>query len=697
MNLRPIYKVFILACSSMLSPLLAQHHCGTDEFYQEQLNLNPSLKVVENQYNEECKSQVNSVQFRASIYTIPVVFHVIHTNGPENISREQILDQLRVLNEDFNKKNANIANLRSAFTSRAADCQIAFELAKVDPNGNCTDGVNRIYSSAGVETSMTSEPVKQLIYWDKNKYLNIWVVSSIAPSGGGSGTVLGYAVFPWMNNRDGVVVRHDRVGSIGTAASTDGGRTLTHEVGHWLGLYHTFQDGCTGGDQCDDTPPVNGTFTNASCPANGNSCSNDSPDLPDMWENFMDYSDGKCMSAFTTNQRSRMHYFLGQTPRKNLVTSSNLTATGVVNSNVAPKGLFNADKRVVCAGDAVQFYDLSCKGGPTVWSWSLPGSSSPNSSQKDPKVIYQTPGTYKVSLTVQNNYGSNSYSQDAYITVLKANGDNQAHWEENFESADPFSSGAFAHSSPSGSQFSYLSTVGFSGTYSIKAPIITNTGVGKVYSFTTPSFDFTSLGGQSPRLTFYVSYAQPSADVSETLRVFISTDCGGSFTQILERSGSALSYTGATYASNFVPSASNQWKLSGIPSLNSLGFGSATNAMFRFDVVSSGGNPVYLDNINCSPWYAGTENTEWEELSIYPNPSDKGVTIRYDAQHWGPNVELTVWDAQGRLCEKINATHWDQTAGVFQLDRNQIPESGVYFAELKSDTYRVRKPFVLIP
>jgi hypothetical protein len=165
----------------------------------------------------------------------------------------------------------------------------------------------------------------------------------------------------------------------------------------------------------------------------------------------------------------------------------------------------------------------------------------------------------------------------------------------------------------------------------------------------------------------------------------------------LERSGSALSYTGATYATNFVPTASNQWKLSGIPSLNSLGFGSATNAMFRFDVVSSGGNPVYIDNINCSPWYAGTENLALEELSIYPNPSDKGVSIRYDVDRWGPNVELRVWDAQGRLVEKINATHWNQAAGVFQLDRNQIPESGVYFAELQSGSYRVRKPFVLIP
>lgn len=403
------------------------------------------------------------------------------------------------------------------------------------------------------------------------------------------------------------------------------------------------------------------------------------------------------MSAFTTNQRSRMHYYLGQTPRKNLVASGNLIATGVVNSNVAPKGLFSADKRVVCAGDAIQFYDLSCKGGPSVWSWSLPGSSSPNSSQQNPKVVYQTAGTYKVSLTVQNNYGSNSYSQDAYITVLKANGDNQAQWEENFENADPFATGNFAHSSPAGSQFSYLSTVGFTGTHSIKAPIVTNSGVGMVYSFTTPSFDFTSLGGQTPRLTFYVSYAQPSADVSETLRVYISTDCGGSFNQILERSGSALSYTGASYATNFVPSASNQWKLSGIPSLNSLGYGSATNAMFRFDVVSAGGNPVYIDNINCSPWYAGTENTDMDLVSIFPNPSDKGVEIRFDEHFWGPAVELSIWDAQGRLCEKINATHWNDSPGLFQLNRNQIPESGVYFAELKSETHRIRKPFVLIP
>jgi hypothetical protein len=138
--------------------------------------------------------------------------------------------------------------------------------------------------------------------------------SSWVPAGG---TILGYAQFPWMQSAqpktDGVIVRSDQIGVIGTGQVSQGGRTLTHEIGHWLGLYHTFQDGCDGatssdcmfgGDQVCDTPPV--ASSSSGCNVGQNSCSNDSPDLPDMVRNYMDYSDGSCLNTFTNGQKSRM-------------------------------------------------------------------------------------------------------------------------------------------------------------------------------------------------------------------------------------------------------------------------------------------------------------------------------------------------------------------------------------------------------
>ena len=140
---------------SIINLTQSQHKCGSDLHYQRIIKEHPEALALEDQMNAEAAT--NKVESRAAIYTIPVVFHVIHTNGAENISREQILDQIRVLNEDYNLLNSNRTKLRSAFSGLAADCQIKFELAKIDPNGNCTDGINRVYSSAGVQMDMTTE------------------------------------------------------------------------------------------------------------------------------------------------------------------------------------------------------------------------------------------------------------------------------------------------------------------------------------------------------------------------------------------------------------------------------------------------------------------------------------------------------------------------------------------------------------
>ena len=233
LSLQTMKKTLFFACLVGFSMVTqAQHVCGTDDHYAHILRNHPDTKIEEIKANAEAKQYrerlLNEPQKRAS-YTVPVVFHVVHTGGPENISRDQILDQIRVLNEDFSYTNANKSKLRTDFTNLVGSADIKFELASRDPQGNCFDGVNRIYSPLHIDMDMNEEKVKDLIYWDYRKYLNVWVVTNIT-SGSSSGTVLGYAVFPWTSsfNKDGVVMRHDRVGTIGTAVASDQGRTLTH-------------------------------------------------------------------------------------------------------------------------------------------------------------------------------------------------------------------------------------------------------------------------------------------------------------------------------------------------------------------------------------------------------------------------------------------------------------------------------------
>lgn len=679
-----------------------QHVCGTDIYAEKTYAKSADFIKIEAEHNAASKSFVkqqtnqDALTKRAAKYTIPVVFHVIHTGGSENISREQILDQIRILNEDFSYTNANKSNLRSAFTNVAGVGDIEFKLASIDPNGNCFDGINRIYSPAGVDMDMEDEPVKDLAYWNYRKYLNIWVVTNIV-SPGSTGTVLGYAVFPWTSSfsKDGIVLRHDRVGSIGTAAGSDDGRTLTHEVGHWLGLYHTFQGGCNDGDQCDDTPPVASTFTNANCPANGNSCSNDRPDLPDMWENYMDYSNGTCMSVFTKEQVARMHYYL-ETLRSSIYASSNLLSTGVTKQNAKPTALFNSNTRVICAGKPVTFYDLSCKGEVNGRLWTFSGATKTTYTEANPVVTYSKPGVYEVKLQVENNFGSDSRTETNYITVVDAVGDTDPNYEEGFENQDPASSGTFVHLSPT-YKFDRTNAAGYTGSYCYRANINAATPKGSVFSFQTPSFNIAKLGdGFSPKFTFWVSYAQPNADISETLKVYISTDCGGSWDQIYLRNGSSLAYLGANYSTSFRPTSSNQWRRHGLGSLSSLGYGDAESAIFRIDVISGGGNPVYIDNINMSPYFAETQEVNLRNISmsVNPNPANKESKIVVFNPFVQTTGQLMLCDARGRVLSKIYEGTLNSGEQSFELGFKDQISPGIYFVTLTTNQGNITQSII---
>ncbi len=300
--------------------------CITDEYAEQAKQTNPDLVQVERTGFELASSATTApLQKAVTIRYIPVVFHIIHKNGLENISQAQIMDQIRILNEDFRKK-AGTNGGKSTY-SVAADMEFEFRLAQYDPNGNKHDGINRIYSTL---TDNANNAVKTLSYWNSEKYLNVWVVNTIAAISGTSGIVLGYAQFPFQRGSqpttDGIVIRADQIGMLGIADKSQAGRTLTHEVGHWIGLYHTFQGGCSGsGDGVSDTPPC--ASASSGCNKTRNSCNNDNPNQRDMIENYMDYSDGNCLELFTQGQKA-FAYTQMQLYRS-LIYANNVTYAGI--------------------------------------------------------------------------------------------------------------------------------------------------------------------------------------------------------------------------------------------------------------------------------------------------------------------------------------------------------------------------------
>lgn len=307
MSLRLIfisYCFFLCTVSSF-----AQHRtCATMNAFDNRLKSNTSTlnDVVTARTLKQAHQLPPLQRFINDTIFIPVVVHVVYRTSMQQISREQVESQIRILNEDYLKmSNTNGDNTHPV----GANCKIAFVLAKRDPNNNPTDGIT--YTATNQTSFGFNDAVKftnsgGINAWPRDSYLNIWVCNL------GSG-LLGYASFPGEPaNVDGVVCDYAAFGDMGTASAPfDLGRTLTHEIGHWLGLLHTWgdddtdSDPCLGSDYIDDTP--NQELPTFGCPAPNVivSCDN-GPDGGDMYQNYMDYSDDACMNIFTIDQAAVM-------------------------------------------------------------------------------------------------------------------------------------------------------------------------------------------------------------------------------------------------------------------------------------------------------------------------------------------------------------------------------------------------------
>lgn len=389
--------IAFLACFCAVSSLYAQtapstfqgnsisfasdDHCATmlaDSVLRSKVAGAPTLNDFETWLQKEIVKQKQIQQNksgRATIITIPVIVHVVHNgnavgNG-ENISAARVNSQIQVLNEDFRRLNADTVNTPSGFRPVAADIEIEFCPALRDPNGNplAEPGIDRVQRTEAnwPSTATIDNTLKPATIWDPNQYFNIWSVDF----GSGSG-LLGYAQFPegsglagmpngaQSSNSDGVVVVYTSFGLAGSgSAPYNLGRTMSHEVGHWLGLRHIWGDGgCGTDDFCNDTPESDAS--NRGCP-NTTSCG-----TVDMVQNYMDYTNDACMNMFTQDQKTRMRTVMAVSPRRvNLLSSTvctpliQVTLTGKVRDASTLIGVPNARVRLLGVGNNFS-YNATC-------------------------------------------------------------------------------------------------------------------------------------------------------------------------------------------------------------------------------------------------------------------------------------------------------------------------------------------------
>ncbi len=697
---RKLYLAALLLTGSVVSAQTHDHtKCTADEHYQQQIQNDPEILQRSMQFEQQVEQMkvllANKQLKNGQKFIIPVVYHIFHAGGPENISKAQIQDQMDTLNRLFN--TVFMDRVRPVFHGDLANCEIEFRLASKDPNGNCTDGIVRIYDP---ETENGSNNLKFKSAWPTDQYLNIWVVKEINSASASLGTTLGYAQFPWAGSAqtDGIVVRHDNVGSIGTATTGLGvgqwGRTLVHEAGHWLGLYHPFQDSCFGGDGVDDTPPV--VSPSFGCDLNRNSCTNDFPDRPDMIENYMDYADGRCMWAFTIGQKLRMQTTL-QNWRPKLWSNSNLVATGVADpyaeGNCGPKANFYAINTSVCEGASVSFTNDTYNSNPggISYTWEFPGGNPSTSTNPNPPAIsYAESGKYLVRLIAKKTISGVEYvdtlDRTAYVTVYDSKALFGAGLAENFEFPN-FPVNGWTISSTTNVNFRRINTGegSLEGSFAVQVP---NSEIqdGAVFYLETPTLDMSVI--PNPMVSFYYAFAQRRKQNGSTsfdaLSVSSSVNCGQTWSSRWNSAGSQLSTVGGVpfVSVNFAPSGLDQWKKVEV-SLSAIPASQRSNIRLRFEFRSRGGHNLYIDQINLGFSSSIAEHLSSESnFTVFPNPASTQATVKLNMPSQ-EQVDVEVYDLMGK---KV-ATLYNGTlaSGETELNLNGSGlSSGMYIVKVSA-------------
>ena len=624
---------------------------------------------------------------------IPVVFHIIHNNGTENISEAQVKSAIDVLNADFKAQNNGINNVVAQFQARVATVNFEFRLAKIDPDGNCTNGIVRTVNTA---TSAGGENLKMISpSWGRNKYLNVWVCKTIESGAAGYAILPGNVNGPIGATIDGIVIADTYVGSTGTSGNFTS-HALTHEVGHWANLEHTWgpsnnpalPQNCSGDDGISDTPNTIGWTT---CELNGETCGS-----LDNVENFMEYS--YCSKMFTTGQKNRMRAAMGSNiaQRNQLSTPANLAATGVLEDDVVCEANFTTVGEVVtCSDQSIQFQDMSFN-GVTQREWSFPGGTPSTSTSANPTVTYAAPGLYSVTLVAGNANSSASVTKTNFIKILPS-AENSLPYMEGFETFTNFESNTknWQVINPEGSGTSVAwkinDQVAYAGGKSAYVKGYTNTA-GNVEILQSPTYDLTGLS-QNAVLRFKYAHATRSLNTQDKLVVYVSRNCGQHWNQRLSLQGTALATVSGAYSSEFAPSSASDWSTIEITNITSLFF--TEDFRFKLEFTSQMGNNIYIDNINIyDPATVGLEDHEFlNYIEVFPNPASNNLTVNYYLKAAG-KMKVDLLDISGRLVESV--FEGNKPAGEHSQNMqvgNLSP--GIYFVRLSVNGGQVTRKLVV--
>ncbi|MEX2591909.1 MAG: choice-of-anchor J domain-containing protein [Anditalea sp.] len=575
---------------------------------------------------------------------IPVVIHVIHNGTPigegANIPFSQIQAQIDILNEDYRKLNPDAANIPEEFESVAADANIEFVLAKQDPSGLPTNGINRIFGSKEIYTPDDAVLIGQLALWPPEDYLNIWVITLKSP-------FLGYSSFPVSelpgldfpaNTRetDGVTIDYRVFGEGGNALSTSLGRTTTHEVGHFLGLRHIWGDGgCEVDDYVEDTP--NQSQSNNTCLATPRiTC-----DSRDMIENFMDYTPDQCMGLFTLGQVERIDVVLNFSPRRTTLVNGRATLEPALSPNdLALKAIVDP-QNFVCATDITPSVSIVNVGNNEVTSTRIQITLNGQVFENENFSLNLEPGA--TDTLILNPISLHSSTENNFeAEIVEVNGSTDPNLSNNSLNSIPVIQ-------PTITIPYTFNSADFSNLWTIKNPdnaltwnqislpiegtqqdLIYLNGFnyetqGELDYFISPQINLAET--PNAQLAFKMAFA-PYADeeFQESLLIAVSTDCGNTF-ELLEapyQKTDEFLATEEPILTEFFPDSESQFRTELVNLDRFEGYGDIRIAFISFNGY---GNNMYLKDIEINPSEEFRYDFEIERLQS-PGPIVDGSQER---------------------------------------------------------------------